>query len=133
MENKKRFIICNQIMTPDGTRLISHRVHDFVEHRQKDGKQFFVDGGNAYLRRGGDPFEIKEESIYSDAPFETIRQHLYRGSHGINGDQPLTWIKLCDMDTDHIENCIKYNEERGIGERYNPFYRKELKFRKNGF
>ena len=128
MENE-RFIICNQIVTPDGTRLISHRTHDFKYHTDKNGLFYGVDGGQYYIKRTVQG-EYKEETVYSDAPFETIRQHLYRGSYGINGDQPLTWIKLCDMDTDHIEACIKYNEERGIGERYNPFYKQELEFRK---
>ena len=132
MENKERFIICNQIVTPDGTRLISHRVHDYNGYVDKNDCYYAVDGGNSYTRRLCDKPDYKEETVYSDAPFEIIRQHLYRGSYGINGDQPLTWIKLCDMDTDHIEACIKYNDERGIGERYNPFYRQELEFRKNG-
>lgn len=42
---KERFIICNQIVTPDGTRLISHGVHDFVSHTDKNGQYYACDGG----------------------------------------------------------------------------------------
>jgi hypothetical protein len=131
MENE-RFIICNQIVTPDGTRLISHGVHDFVGYTDKNGQYYAVDGGNSYTRRVFDKYDFTDKTVYSDDPFEVIRQHLYRGTVGINGDQPLTWIKLCDMDTEHIKNCIIYNEERGVGGKYTPFYKQELKFRKDG-
>ncbi len=129
MENEERFIICNQIVTPDGTRLISHNVHDFQYHTDKNGLFYGIDGGGYYLKRTvqGD---YKEESVYSDDSFEVIRQHLYRGARGINGDEPLHFIKLCDMETSHVEACIKYNEKHKVGGKFTPFYQQELEYRK---
>jgi hypothetical protein len=130
MENEERFIICNQIITPDGTRLISHSHHDFQQYTDANGQYYAVDGGNSYTRRLFDKPDYKDETIYSDDSFEVIRQHLYRGARGINGDEPLHFIKLCDMETSHVEACIKYNEEHKVGSKFTPFYQQELEYRK---
>lgn len=125
----EKYLIANQRKcTKCGEIVISHRVHDYVTCTCGITS---VDGGNHYQKYTiNNDYPSIDLSIYSDAPFEIIRQHLYRGTRGINGDQALTWIKLCDMDTDHIEACIKYNEERGVGGKYTPFYEQELKYRK---
>ena len=44
-------IVCNRIITPDGTVLQSHHRHDYVSYIDKNGLEYMVDGGHDYLRR----------------------------------------------------------------------------------
>ena len=131
--NNEKRIICNQIRTPDKTILISHHVHDFKEHKDRITKKVYsVDGGNEYLKRGYEQDDYEELSIYSDAPFDIIRENFYRGSWYTNGDR--MWIKLCDMTDDHLHNCIKYNIKLGYESDNtecfpNQMYRQELLYR----
>jgi len=93
-------IIYNAIRTPDGVVLESHSVHEFKSHNG-----YFVDGGLSYLRRGyPDGGTAEELSEYLDPDdHEHNRQHIRWGSYGPDGDRPLRHIRLCDMDTQHIE------------------------------
>jgi hypothetical protein len=129
MQNERR-IICNRIITPDGTELISHGRHDFVGHEDANGKIYCVDGGKDYLRRVG-PSDYKDATIWSDDPFEVIREHLYRGSRGKDGTQPLTYIKLKDMSDDYLTATIDYNDVHGYGASYNTYYEMEIQYRKD--
>ena len=154
MKKEKR-IILNQIETPDGTVLKSMHVHDYVTYTDKNGRLYMVDGGNEYLRRNvhrtelsawmktkvfllkligktwKDPLEFKEISIYSDAPFEVIRENFHRGGRGKDGRQPLTWVPMSEMSGAWLKACISYNNERGLGSSFaNKMYHKELKYRK---
>lgn len=130
MEEKR--IIANQIRTPDGTIIRSHHRHDYVTHVDKNGLEYMVDGGTDYLRRNlqeSAPYE--ELTIYSDAPFEAIREYYCRGGRGKDGTQPLTWVPMNQMNDDWLAACIVYNEERGLGESFaNKMYKKEQEYRK---
>lgn len=153
MEEK---IILNQIQTPDGTILRSMHRHDYVEYTDMNGLTYMVDGGSEYLRRSVnetklsifkkiiikvkswvgikwiDPLRYTELSIYSDAPFEVIRENFHRGGRGKDGRQPLTWVPMHQMSDEWLMACIKYNEEHGHGKGFaNRLYRKELKYRKD--
>ena len=98
-------IVANMIRTPDGTILRSYHRHDYVTHIDtKDGKEYMVDGGLAYLRRNvGNHTEL---SVYSTDPHSMIRNVFRWGTYGIEGDKPLRWVKLKDMDEDHIQAII---------------------------
>jgi hypothetical protein len=130
MEEPK--IIVNQIRTPDGTVLRSMHRHDYVEYTDKNGLVYMVDGGTDYLRRNvheSAPYE--ELTIYSDVPFETIRENYCRGGRGKNGDQPLTWVPMSQMSDSWLAACIVYNEEREMGTSFaTQMYKKEQKYRK---
>lgn len=102
-------IIANRIITPDGTILQSFNRHDFVSHTDKNGHTYSVDGGLDYLKRSwshGAP-RATEASVFDDSPHEVIREVLSWGSYGKDGSSALTWIKLKDMETDHIEACLR--------------------------
>jgi len=87
-----------------------------------------VDGGTEYLRRHTNKEPYKELSIYSDSPFEVIRENYYRGTFNEEGNR--TWISISKMTIDHLRNCITYNEKKGLGNGYaNKMYRKELNYR----
>ena len=121
-------LILSQIRTPDGTILTSRHQHDYVTHLDKNGELYMLDGGNEYQRYNitKEPFE--DLSIYSDAPFEIIRENYHRGDRGKDGLQPLTWVPLSKMSNEWLKNCIKYNDERGLKKSgANYWYAKELK------
>lgn len=68
-----------------------------------------VDGGTAYLRYGAKNMrKIKIFAVYDDDDFELVRQYATRGSRGKDGDQPLSWIAIRDMDDDYLEAILDY-------------------------
>ena len=119
-KGEDRVIIYNAIQTPDGTIISSDHRHDFVTHKDKNGKTYGVDGGCEYLRRIGDVREdCKDLSMYLEpwtSEFhEKARQVVKRGGRGKNGDQPLTWVPICEMNDNWVLATIDYNTERGMG------------------
>ncbi len=131
MENRK--LILSRIKTPDGTILTSRHRHDYVTHTDANGLMYMLDGGNDYQRvniHPGAPFE--DLSIYSDAPFEVIREHYSRGGRGKDGKQPLKWVALKDMSDDWLEAALIYNLERNMGNSFaNIMYVAEQDYRKH--
>lgn len=150
----ERKIILNQIRTPDGTILRSMHRHDYVTYVDKNGHEYMVDGGSEYLRRSvvetkknlllkikifllkligkewKDPLHYTELSVYSDDPFEVIRENFYRGGRGKDGTEPLTWVPMNKMSDEWLKACIRYNEDRGAKNCFaNKMYTKELKYR----
>jgi len=103
-----RQIVCNMIRTPDGTILESHSRHDYKTHLDKNGHTYMVDGGTYYLRRNIVKEAPHEElSIYADDPHSMLRNVVKWGTYGKEGNKKLQWIKLKDMETDHIEAVLK--------------------------
>lgn len=127
----KSQIILNRIQTPDGTILTSWFDHDYVCHKDKNGKTYCIDGGLSHLSRWGDIEDYKELSVSEKHPFKIIRQALHRGSKGKDNKGDFTWTPLCEMDDEWIKNSITYNKEKGLDKGYaNKFYKKELVYRK---
>lgn len=127
----EKVIILNQIKTPDGTILRSMHRHDYVTYTDANGLEYMVDGGCDYLRRichDGAPYE--ELTVYSDAPFEVIRESFHRGGRGKDGQQPLTWVPMSKMSDSWLLACIQYNKERGKENCFaNEMYKAELVYR----
>lgn len=129
MENRK--IILNQIQTPDGTIIRSYHRHDYVEHLDKNGETYMVDGGSDYLRRNVNRQPYKELTIYADDKYEVIRENYCRGGRGKDGRQPLTWVPMSQMSDEWLKNCIIYNEKLGMQNSFaSSMYTKELEYRK---
>lgn len=126
-------IVVNSIITPDGTRLISKHRHDFVIHKDNNGKTYGVDGGLDYLKRIEET-GYKDASIYFDnidTHFEEIRKYFFRGNRGKNFDQELKFIPLKDISDDWLNNIIIYINETNCGKKYLDLYEKEVKYRKD--
>ena len=128
MEEPK--LILSRIQTPDGTILTSYHRHDYVTHIDKNGETYMLDGGNDYQRTSVNIEPYKDLSIWSDAPYEIIRENFHRGGRGKNGNESLKWVPLSKMSDEWIKNCIIYNDERGMSKSYaNYLYCKELRYR----
>lgn len=126
---EKPFIILNRIQCSNCKEILtSYHTHDFNCCKCKRQNTTCVDGGLDYLKRGG--YGYKELSVHSDEPFEKIRQSLYRGTRGKNGDEELKYIVLCDMDNDYLLATIEYIKETGYGNKFLLFYEKEVEYRK---
>jgi hypothetical protein len=100
-------ILRNQIITPDGTLLVSEYRHDYRTYRDANGFTYMVDGGNAYLRRNvvkEAPYE--ELSIYVTDDHEVNRRYFMWTSYGVDGTGPEKTQVLKDMDTDHIHAIL---------------------------
>lgn len=91
----------------DGVIYRSTSVHDFVLLPD----QRAIDGGNEYLRRVGRFNENEDLSLYSDSPRPEVFEKLTWGTYGIDGQQPLRWVRIKDMSVSHIRNVLKmFNE-----------------------
>ena len=67
-----------------------------------------VDGGLDYGRRNQhDSAPYIEMSLYDDEPHSVQREILKWGTYGINGDQPLKFVTIAEMDTAHLEAVVK--------------------------
>ena len=126
-----RQIILNQIKTPDGTILKSMHRHDYVTYTDANGLEYMVDGGTEYLRRNmHEEAPYEELTIYSDAPFEIIRENACRGGRGKDGTEPLTWVPIAKMSDAWLHACITYNADRGLDlSQSSKFYKMELMYR----
>lgn len=102
-------LIRNAIRTPDGTVLESTHRHDYKTHTDANGKEYMVDGGRDYVRRSAHGDEV-DLCLHDDEPHAVQRHIIKWGGRGINGDQPVTFKSVADMDTDHIDavltNCM---------------------------
>ena len=126
MENNGAKLIKNCLETPDGTILQSRHRHDYQEYTDANGKNYMIDGGLSYVRCSAHGDEIHHH-VWDDDPFDKVREAMEWGSRGPNGDQPLTYKKLCDMSTDHIEAVLENVSD--IVPQFKRAFRLELEFR----
>lgn len=98
-------IIRNAMKTPDGTILQSFSGHDYKTHVDANGKTYMVDGGLGYCRRSIHEDQV-DLTVTLDDPHELVRESCTWGTRGPNGDQPLKYVTLAEMDTDHIEAVL---------------------------
>ena len=98
-------ILSNRMRTPDGTILESRYRHDYVTHLDNNGKKYMLDGGLDYVvcSANGDEYLL---TIYTDHPHELIRLHAKWGTYGKQGDQPLSYVTISDMETEHLQACL---------------------------
>ena len=102
-ETEKRCIY-SALRADDGTILESRHRHDYKHYTDKNGKNYMLDGGLDYVRRNGNGELI---SVYLEDGHERVREVLTWGTYGKNGELPLHYVKLMDMDTAHIKACLE--------------------------
>lgn len=117
--NAVRCLECDEL-------LVSYSVHDYKTCKCPNSAM--VDGGTDYGRYGAmDMSKIEKIDVYDDDDFEIVRKHAVRGSRGPNGDQPLSWIAICDMDDDYLQAVLDY----GGADWHLNIIRKEIEYRRN--
>lgn len=99
-------LIQNSIITPDGTTLFSRSRHDFVSHADKNGKNYAVDGGLCYVRRIGDRDWKDNSVVLGTVPPEEAVKIAVWGSYGKDGKQPLRYIPIASMETEHLRAVL---------------------------
>lgn len=119
-------ILLNRIKTPDGTILTSYNRHNYVEYKDTITKEvLMVDGGTDYLRRNMGTYE--ELSVYDDGSHLTRRSAVHWGTRGKDGQQPLVYKPIKELDSDHIEAILKTQHQ--ISDFYKEILKDELKYR----
>lgn len=104
--------------------LVSYHRHDYKTCSCPN--EAMVDGGTAYLRYGAKNMKkIKIFAVYADDDFEIVRKYATRGSRGKDGNEPLKWVPICEMDDDYLEAVLDY----GGPEWHLELIRKEIKYR----
>lgn len=120
--NKAMCNVCNDV-------LYSKHRHDFVTCTCGN---LSVDGGEEYIRRVyNDKNFITELSLYDDDSFELLRDNIFRGGRGINGDEPLKYVKLSKLNDNWLTNLIEYESKNRPDNFYLEYYKKELEYRKD--
>ena len=109
--DKERSLLRNGVITPDGTRLLSLHRHDYRTHKDSvTGETYMVDGGLSYIRRNLNKIPAEEINLYEDEPHEKLRMEVRWGTYGKDGDDPLRYVRVCDMSNAHVCNRTKeYN------------------------
>ena len=118
-------LLVNALITPDGTRLVSHSRYDYKEYVDANGKTYMVDGGLDYQRRSNHGDEV-DDSLYTDDEFAVIRENVAWGTYGKNGDQPLKYIPISEMTDAHIQAVL---ETQSISPKLREVMTSELEYR----
>jgi hypothetical protein len=123
-------LLTNAIRTPDGTILESRGRHDYRTYTDANGKTYMVDGGLDYQRRNlhRDAPYI-EISVDTSDPHGVIRECFTWGTYGINGDQPIKYVALKDLEVSHIEAILETQSQ--LREHMRQMFKDELVYRSN--
>lgn len=105
-------LIYNAIKCPDGTILVSKHRHDFQRHIQSDGREYFVDGGLAYRRIGGEDYE--DLAVYDTDVHSKIRE-VFEWTRRLDAnmnrlDKP-EQVLLKDISDEHLKNLVEWTKE----------------------
>lgn len=133
-DNGNEIVMGSMLVCPDGHALYSFHRHDYVEHTQEDGREYILDGGDAYIRSGGSDRSYTVRQLTLPEDFHLLRNKMTWGSYGKNGDKPLTRRSISKLTTDHLNNLMTYfdNIEEATGVRPKIAYLMavELEYRK---
>ncbi len=101
-----RQCVLNRIETPDGTILTSHHQHDFVQHVDKNGRTYTLDGGINFPMAKTRNEGATDMLIFADEPHERVREGCHWGVLE-KGTTSHKWVALKDLTSEHIANIIK--------------------------
>jgi|GEM_PF-3742531 len=104
MINKE--LLLSRIQTPDGTFLSSRSFDELSEYTDKNGQYYGISGGLAYQKTFFDKQDYVDASIYTTDDFNLIRENVVWESYGIDGTDDMKYIKIKDLELDHIENIL---------------------------
>ena len=129
--NERKQLLANRIITPDGTMLQSYNRHDCKMHVDKvSGETYMIDGGLEYCRGSVNTVWPTDASVYTDDKHEVIREAFCWGTRGKDGLQPLKYVPLKELTTDHIEAILETQHQ--IPQYIRDVFVEELAFREDG-
>lgn len=101
--------------TPDGTIIQSITRHDYVEHKDQNGKFYMVDGGilGEYIRCSANIQDCENLCVRYKDGHEKVRQVKFWGARGKDGKAKLRRVSVSEMSDDHLYNLL--NDGRGHG------------------
>ena len=100
-------VLLSQIVTPDGTVLVSRYTHDYRHHTDKvTGEFYMIDGGSDYMRTSVNDVPAKDITLYSTHSHKLIREIWCWGTYGESGEEDLAYTPLKDMTNNHIINVL---------------------------
>ncbi len=112
-----------------GEVLVSEHRHDYKTCSCPN--ETMIDGGNDYVRYGGkDLSKVEIFTVLDTDDFKFVRRYASRGGRGVDGKQPLTWTKLCDMNDEWLQAVLDYYPE-GTDNPHLTLIKKEIEYRKN--
>lgn len=121
INNSVKCLNCEEVLS-------SYHRHDYKTCSCEN--ETMVDGGLNYGRYGGKKLHLVETNyLYDDASFEVIREHIYRGGRGIDGKQPLKYVKLSEVDDKWLGAIIDYEEQYRPNNPHLKWYNLENEFR----
>ena len=109
--NEEPKLLHNSIQCPDGTILVSRHRHDFVEHKQEDGREYFIDGRLEYQRVGYSDRDYTNLAVYEGDNHTLIRERFEWGKNfekDMNRLPETIYLKLKDITQDHLVALIEY-------------------------
>ena len=121
-----RKLILNRIRTPDQTVLTSRHRHDYKLHKDKNGEIYICDGGIDYTKRSVNNEPYEDLSLYSDDPFEILRENIIWGTYGKNGNEPLQYKSISNMSSNHINSILSQIK---LTECMEELFKKEMAYR----
>ena len=104
MINKE--LLLSRIQTPDGTFISSKSIDDLAEYTDKNGQYYGITGGLAYQKTLFDKKDYIDASIYTTDDFNVIRENIVWETYGVDGNDDLKYVKIKDLELDHIENIL---------------------------
>lgn len=99
-----------------GEYVISRHVHDYQTLTTSEGRLVgAIDGGDEYLRRLGRwdnqtqllAGEWRDVSLTTEDSWTDVCAHLLWGSRGKDGQQPLKYKPIAEMDREHIQAVLR--------------------------
>lgn len=86
-----------------------------------------LDGGLSYQRMNVNKVPAKDLSVYMEDGHEKVREAIKWGTYGKGGKGPLRHIALKDMETDHIEACLR--TQHHMNPNFREAFQTELEYR----
>ena len=120
--------IASFCITPDGTVLQSYHRHDYKTYADKNGEEYMIDGGCDYVRHSINKEPAEYFTVTTDDTHKMKRKWFHWGTRGKDGNQPLKWRELQDLDTEHIEAILETQSH--IPEHLRELFKDELEYRK---
>jgi len=121
-------LLHNAVRTPDGTVLESRHRHDYREYEDDNGEVYIVDGGLDYQRRSVNHNTPATDLSLTDAdPHLVVREKVTWGTYGKDGDQPLSYKSIADMETEHLKAVL--DTQKNMYPQVRDLMKAELEYR----